>query len=100
MTLATQIPPSLNAQFIRKTASTPTKTIFASKTFWGIVFTTVAAIAPLIGEKIDANTFNAKDVAQIVVILCGAASAVIGRVDAGSIHTPNGLPGPNRSDFY
>jgi hypothetical protein len=99
MTLATQTPPSLNAQFIRKNASPPTKTIFASKTFWGIVFTTVAAIAPLIGEKIDEHTFNAKDVAQIIVILCGAASAVIGRVDAGSIYTPNGLPGPNKSNF-
>jgi hypothetical protein len=99
MTLATQTPPLLNAQFNRKTASTPTKSILASKTFWGIVFTTVAAIAPLIGEKVDAHAFQAKDVAQIVVILCGAASVVIGRVDAGSIYTPNGLPGPNKSDF-
>jgi hypothetical protein len=49
-----------------------------------------------LGEKIDAHTFQAKDVAQIVVILCGAASAIIGRVDAGSVYTPKCLPGPNK----
>jgi hypothetical protein len=72
------------------------KSIFASKTFWGVVFTAVAAIAPILGEKIDDNQFKAKDMAQIVVILCGAASAVVGRVDAGSVYTPKFLPGPNK----
>jgi hypothetical protein len=74
------------------------KSIFASKTFWGVVFTAVAAIAPIVGEKIDSHTFQAKDAAQIVVILCGAASAIIGRVDAGSVYTPKFLPGPNKPE--
>jgi uncharacterized membrane protein (DUF441 family) len=75
------------------------KSIFASKTFWGIVFTAVAAIAPIVGEKIDSpEGFQAKDAAQIVVILCGAASAIIGRVDAGSVYTPKFLPGPNKPE--
>jgi hypothetical protein len=72
------------------------KSVFASKTCWGVIFTAVAAIAPILGEKIDAHTFQAKDVAQIVVILSGAASAIIGRVDAGSVYTPKFLPGPNK----
>jgi hypothetical protein len=74
------------------------KSIFVSKTFWGIVFTAVAAIAPIVGDKIDHRNFQAKDAAQIVVILCGAASAIIGRVDAGSVYTPDFLPGPDKPE--
>jgi hypothetical protein len=103
MTLSLQNPPNISTNnsvpdaAIRISAGQPVfKSIFASKTFWGIVFTAVAAIAPTVGEKIDAHQFQAKDAAQIVVILCGAASAIIGRVDAGSVYTPKFLPGPNK----
>jgi uncharacterized membrane protein (DUF441 family) len=103
MTLSLPTPPSTSTEESVSLAATQTlagqpvfKSIFASKTFWGIVFTAVAAIAPIIGEKVDAHNFQAKDAAQIVVILCGAASAIIGRVDAGSIYTPKFLPGPNK----
>jgi uncharacterized membrane protein (DUF441 family) len=103
MTLSLQTPPnaSIENSFSQVVLQTPAaqpllKSIFASKTFWGIVFTAVAAIAPIVGEKIDAQKFQAKDAAQIVVILCGAASAIIGRVDAGSVYTPKFLPGPNK----
>ncbi|WP_404788879.1 hypothetical protein [Altericista sp. CCNU0014] len=103
MTLALQTPPkaseerSISPAAIQTPAEQPVpKSIFASKTFWGVVFTAVAAIAPIVGEKIDAHQFLAKDAAQIVVILCGAASAIIGRVDAGSVYTPKYLPGPNK----
>jgi hypothetical protein len=103
MTVALQTPPKVSVEHSISPAAiqTPTgqpvlKSIFVSKTFWGIVFTAVAAIAPIVGEKIDAHQFQAKDAAQIVVILCGAASAIIGRVDAGSVYTPKYLPGPNK----
>jgi hypothetical protein len=103
MTLALQTPPkasvehSIASATIQIPAGQPVlKSIFVSKTFWGVVFTAVAAIAPIVGEKVDTHTFQAKDAAQIVVILCGAASAVIGRVDAGSVYTPKCLPGPNK----
>jgi uncharacterized membrane protein (DUF441 family) len=105
MTLSLQTPPSAPPENAIALTTNQTsvgqpafKSIFASKTFWGIVFTAVAAIAPTVGEKIDARNFQAKDAAQIVVILCGAASAIIGRVDAGSIYTPKFLPGPNKPE--
>lgn len=104
MTLALQTPPNTSVEpsvspvTIQTPAGQPlSKSIFASKTFWGIAFTAVAAIAPMVGTKIDSKqAFKATDVAQIVVILCGAATAIIGRVDAGSVHTPKYLPGPNK----
>ncbi len=78
----------------------PGKSIFASKTIWGAVFTTVAAIAPIIGEAVDNRKILGKDVAQIVVILAGAAATVVGRVQAEEpIYTPHGLPGPNKEDL-
>jgi hypothetical protein len=106
MTLSLQTPPSARIEnaipAVAPQASTgkpALKSIFVSKTFWGIVFTAVAAIAPIVGEKIDSpRGLQAKDAAQIVVILCGAASAVIGRVDAGSVYTPDCLPGPDKPE--
>jgi hypothetical protein len=75
------------------------KSIFASKTVWGIVFTVIAAVAPIVAEKIDDGNFKAKDASQIIVILCGAASAIVGRVEAGSVYTPDFMPGPDKSSF-
>ncbi len=82
------------------------KNVFTSKTVWGIVFTAVAAIAPIVGKDIDQSRTNqqpvnyGQDVAQIIVIISGAAATICGRIDAkGSIYTPNWLPGPNKSDF-
>jgi uncharacterized membrane protein (DUF441 family) len=99
MTLVTQTPPLSTNQSIHSVQKKSEKSIFASKTFWGIVFTTIAAIAPIVGEKIYERKFDAKDGAQIVVILCGAASAIVGRVDAGAVYTPKSFPGPNKSNF-
>jgi hypothetical protein len=97
MTFALQTPPNASAEKSTSPAAQPVlKSIFVSKTVWGVVFTAVAAISPIVAEKVDTNSFKAKDAAQIVVILCGAASAVIGRVDAGSVYTPKCLPGPNK----
>ncbi len=70
-----------------------------SRTIWGIVFTTISAIAPLVGEKIDENDFKARDAAQIIVILCGAATAIVGRMEAGGLYTPDRMIGPSRKDF-
>lgn len=76
------------------------KSIFASKTFWGATFTAVAAIAPIVGEAVDNRQILGKDVAQIVVILAGAAATVVGRVQADApVYTPHALPGPDKEDF-
>ncbi|AFY55678.1 hypothetical protein Riv7116_3207 [Rivularia sp. PCC 7116] len=83
------------------------KSIFGSKTFWGVIFTTTAAIAPIIGNNVDTIVQKkpepvnyGQDAAQIVVIVCGAAASIVGRVEAKSpIYTPKWMPGPNDRDF-
>lgn len=82
------------------------KSIFGSKTFWGVVFTSTAAIAPIVGNNIDTivqkkgNVNYGKDAAQIVVIVCGAAASIVGRVEAKSpVYTPKWMPGPSVTDF-
>lgn len=99
----TEIKPNKN--YTNLTPSTSeAKSIFTSKTVWGIVFTTVAAIAPVIGNDVDKfinkQPINiGQDTAQIVVIICGAAATICGRVEAkDSIYTPEWLPGPNKPD--
>ena len=80
------------------------KSIFTSRTVWSIVFTTVAAIAPIVGKDVDLfinkQAVNyGQDLAQVIVILCGAAATINGRIEAkGSIYTPDWLPGPNKAD--
>ncbi len=80
------------------------KSLFGSKTFWGILFTSMAAIAPIVGEDVDkalkGEPVNyGEDVAQVVVIACGAAASIVGRVEAKSpIYTPKWMPGPNETD--
>ena len=83
------------------------KSIFGIKTFWGVVFTSTAAIAPIVGNNVDTVMQNKKepvnygqDAAQIVVIICGAAASIMGRVEAKSaVYTPKWMPGPNIKDF-
>ncbi|MBD2041317.1 hypothetical protein [Microcoleus sp. FACHB-672] len=72
------------------------KSIFASKTFWGVVFTTVAAIAPILGNAVKEQKLTVDATVNIVIILCGSGATVAGRVQATQpIYTPQGLPGPN-----
>ncbi len=81
------------------------KSLFGSKTFWGVVFTSAAAVAPIVGKDIDKTLKGepvnyGEDAAQVVVIVCGAAASIIGRVDAKSpVYTPKWMPGPNSNDF-
>ncbi|MGB7417102.1 MAG: hypothetical protein WA902_23105 [Thermosynechococcaceae cyanobacterium] len=97
MTITTQ-PTNLSTPTIRR-ESPPAKCIFASKTFWGIIFTTIAAIAPIVGESVDEGKFSGSDIAQIVVILCGTGATVVGRVGAGNVYTPDFMPGPSKKDM-
>lgn len=75
------------------------KSIFSSKTFWGIIFTTVAAIAPIVGNSVDEGKMTGKDISQIVVILCGTGATLVGRIEAGNVYTPDLMPGPNKTDM-
>ncbi|MEO1430584.1 MAG: hypothetical protein AAFS12_18300 [Cyanobacteria bacterium J06632_19] len=90
-----------------KTNNSQRKSIFGSKTFWGVVFTSTAAIAPIIGNNIDIIAQKkdepvnyGQDAAQIIVIVCGAAASIVGRVEAKSpVYTPKWMPGPNDTDY-
>lgn len=74
-----------------------TKNIFLSTTFWAATIAAIAAIAPIIGEAYDNRRISGEKVADIIVIMSGAALTVIGRVQAKTvIHTPRGLPGANK----
>ncbi|MBV9386409.1 MAG: hypothetical protein JOZ78_08275 [Chroococcidiopsidaceae cyanobacterium CP_BM_ER_R8_30] len=76
------------------------KSVFASKTVWGSIFTTIAAIAPIVGDAYDQHSISGKEVAQIVVILAGTAATVVGRVQSEApLYTPDWLPGPDKKDF-
>lgn len=72
----------------------PTKNIFASKTFWAAIFTAITAIAPIVGEAVDNRRISGEKAADIVVILSGTALTIIGRVQAKTaIQTTPGIPG-------
>lgn len=76
------------------------KSIFQSKTFWGATLTAVAAIAPIIGEAVEAKKFTVNDTVKVVVLLATTGATLVGRVQAESeVYTPNLAPGPNESDF-
>lgn len=92
-------PPSVPPAFSPVEHNTRIKSIFSSKTFWGTVFTTVAAIAPIVGESVDADKIIGSDISQIIVILCGTGATLVGRVEAGNVYTPDNMPGPNKSDM-
>jgi len=102
MTARTQLTPGYDNS---TSSCSQAKSIFESRTVWSIIFTVFAAITPIVGKDFDRSRNKqpvnyGQDIAQIVVILCGAAASVCGRVDAtGSIYTPDGFPGPNKSDF-
>lgn len=76
------------------------KSIFSSKTFWGAALTAVAAIAPILGDAVRKHELSVQHTVNIVIILATTGATVAGRVQAeSSIYTPDGLPGPNKSDF-
>ncbi|MDY6901389.1 MAG: hypothetical protein SWZ49_25430 [Cyanobacteriota bacterium] len=96
-----------NLQQQSKNMNKEKKSLFGSKTFWGVVFTSTAAIAPILGNNVDKimddnhkDVNYGQDAAQIVVIVCGAAASIVGRVEAtSSVYTPKWMPGPSDTDF-
>jgi|GEM_PF-5779804 hypothetical protein len=83
-----------------KLSSNTAKSLFHSKTFWGIFFATTASIAPILGNAVKEGKLTVDHTVNIVIILCGAGGAVAGRVQAKeAIYTPNWAPGPNKSDY-
>jgi uncharacterized membrane protein YqaE (UPF0057 family) len=87
----------INPQTLSNSAA---KSLFASQTFWAIVFTTTASIAPIVGNAVKEGKLTVDQSVNIVLVLCGVGGAVVGRVQAkDAIYTPDWAPGPNQSDF-
>ncbi len=77
------------------------KSLFASKTFLAICFTAIASLAPLIGVAVKEKKLSVDNAVQIILVLAGTGTAVVGRAAANNslVYTPDGIPGMNRSDF-
>ncbi|MGG6264543.1 hypothetical protein [Leptolyngbya sp. AN10] len=76
------------------------KSILASRTFWGAMLTLIVAIAPKVGEMVDNKRIDGASISQLVVLFGTSTLTILGRVDAKRpIYTPDGLPGPNKSDL-
>jgi len=85
---------------LSQSLSASAKSLFQSRTFWGVALTAVAAIAPVVGAAVKEGRLSVDQAVNIVIVLCGAGSAVAGRVQAkDAVYTPDWAPGPNRSDF-
>jgi hypothetical protein len=64
-----------------------TKSLFASKTIWGIVIAALPTIAGLLGYKIadvSAFTAGANEIVDSALALFGASLALYGRIKATS----------------
>lgn len=77
------------------------KSLFASKTFLAICFTAIASLAPLVGQAVKEKKLSVDNAVQIVLVLAGTGTAVVGRVGANNslVYTPEGVPGMNKTDF-
>lgn len=78
------------------------KSIFDSKTFWSAVSTGVVAISPLVTdmfkELLRTRTISPITVLRISILLATTGFTIYGRVTSNTtVYTPEGLPGPNKS---
>lgn len=83
--------------------TTPSKSVFRSKTLWGAVLTLIAAVAPIAAKEYEAFQQTGKitptGVSNIVVISATTALTILGRVEATErIHTPKGFPGMDKPE--
>ena len=58
------------------------KSIFASKTFWGAIFTLISSVTPLVVNSIHNKGVSVNDGAEIALILSGVGATIFGRVTA------------------
>ena len=79
---------------------TEVKSLFTSKTFLAICFTTIAAIAPLVGSAIKDKKLPVDNAVQIVLVLTGAGAATVGKAASNNslTYTPDWMAGLNKSD--
>lgn len=85
-------------------ASSEYKSIFESKTFWGAVSTAIVAISPAVSDMVNeflrSGRISPITILRISMLLATTGLTIVGRVSAEtSVYTPEGLPGPNKTEF-
>lgn len=75
------------------------KSIFQSKTFWGVVLTGAIGLVPSLGRIIDQGKVTSSEVTEAALIILGVGTAITGRLDVQTgVYTPSFLPGPNEGE--
>lgn len=92
------------------------RSLFQTKTFQGAAIAFASGLvsiligaAPIV-ERVTARHLpehqeDIQDGLALVMVVCGAlgiggsGAAIMGRLDAGGVYTPDYLPGPNERDF-
>ncbi|MBD2060526.1 hypothetical protein H6F88_31790 [Oculatella sp. FACHB-28] len=74
------------------------KSIFLSSTFWSIILLLMQATIPSIQEALKDGEVDLVEGLEIAQVLVVATLGVVGRVSAGDVYTPKGIPGPNKND--
>lgn len=76
------------------------KSLFATKTFQGAVFSLLLGLAPFVIVCFYEHRGFTKEESITIVGLFGAFGwALIGRAQTSPVYTPSYLPGANQSDF-
>jgi CDP-diglyceride synthetase len=76
------------------------KSIFKTKTFQGAALGFMAGLAPVVIPCFYQTRMPSQDE---TIALAGLTItfvwALVGRIQTSAVYTPDGLPGPNKSDF-
>lgn len=81
-------------------AKSGAKSLFATRTFQGAVLGLVLGLTPIIVKCGYEHHWPTEEDSLEAIGLLGTFSwALIGRTQTSPVFTPQGMPGPNKSDF-
>jgi hypothetical protein len=83
---------------LRGCAGIMAKNLFATKLFWGVVFTLFLAVGPKL-EELESRRFTLRDWIQVFSALASAGLVLLDfHAECGRVYTSNFLPGRNRCE--
>jgi hypothetical protein len=76
------------------------RSLFQTKTFQSAAFALLGGLAPIaIACSYQHRLPTQNEAIATAALISAFSSALIGRIETSPVYTPNGLPGPNASDF-
>lgn len=76
------------------------KSLFRTKTFQGAFFGFMGGLAPLIIPCFyQHRNINESEAIALIGLVTTFGWALIGRMETSPVYTPDGMLGPNKSDF-